>query len=60
MINKIMGIIISILLTALPKMSKEIRAELIKLLKNLEEKAKQTANPIDDFIVALLLGIVGE
>lgn len=58
--EKLLEIVIVILTTALPKLSKEIREELIKFLKTLEEKAKKTPNPLDDFVVSLLLAIVGE
>lgn len=58
--KKFFELILTILLSALPKMTKEIRTLLIKYLKELEEKAKQTANPLDDFIIALLLGIIEE
>lgn len=58
--KKLFELILTILLTALPKMTKAIRDMLIAFLKELEEKAKATSNPLDDLIVAMLLGILEE
>lgn len=37
----------------------EIRNELVKLLKDLDAKAKATPNPFDDFVTGFLLHVFG-
>ena len=58
--NKILSIFINLVLTLLPKMTKAIRIELIDFLKKLEVKAKATPNPVDDLLIAVLLGLLVE
>ena len=53
------AIIARILLSIIGKISKPVRDWIIEKLKELEEKAKKTDNPIDDLLVTLLKAVFG-
>lgn len=55
-----MSVIVKIIEMALKQMSPEIKAEIVKWLKEAKIKASQTSNPWDDILIDFLLFLVGE
>lgn len=53
------AIVLEILERLLKGMSPKIREEILEFLKELEVKAKETPNPVDDIIVLLLRILFG-
>lgn len=54
----ILEIIKKLLSALLPVMSEEIRKLLVSMLQELYTKAKETENPLDDFVVKLICDIL--
>lgn len=52
-------IILELLSKLITGISPKIREEILEFLKDLEAKAKETPNPIDDIIVLLLRVLFG-
>jgi hypothetical protein len=57
--KKMIAIILDLLSKLLTGMSPKIRELILDFLKDLEVKAKETPNPIDDIIVLLLRILFG-
>jgi len=57
--KKMIAIILALLEKLLTGMSPKIREEILNFLKDLEVKAKETTNPIDDIIVLCLRILFG-
>lgn len=53
------AIIARILLSIIGKISKPVRDWIIEKIKELDKKAKETDNPIDDLVVLLLKSVFG-
>ena len=57
--QKMIAIILEILERLIKGISPKIREEILNFLKDLEIKAKETPNPVDDIVVLLLRILFG-